>query len=186
MDFEAGEGGGTTGAAIAKGFEFVQRLEELSIEVRFVAKDRREYDFFRHDGPGALFGAGARRSVALVDAGEVLVAVDHGVALGARDAAQAPGQLGDAYGEGVFERGFGRTRRNDGFGVGLPVVLRLGGDDDGLSAEAVAGGVSGDDGFPLGRGGASRHGGYLRMEVAASARERQAADVTGGVSTTCR
>ena len=65
----------------------------------------------------------------------------------------------DSNGEGVFERGFGRTRRYDGFGVRLPVGLRLGGDDDGLSAETVANGVPGDNGFPLGRGGAGRHGG---------------------------
>lgn len=142
-------------AARLEGFEFMERLEALPVEVGFIAHDAVEVEVIEDearlllaeglvvvDGRQVLLGVGGGIGVDVV----VFALDDGGQACGlgglvAGDAAQPPEQGGDARGQFLFERALGSEVLGDAREVSLVLLLVLhAGDDGAIGPHAVADG----------------------------------------------
>jgi hypothetical protein len=177
---EASERDGLAEAKRANGLVFVNRMDELAAEAVLVAGDSVEGLWIgEEDGRlMSLPGRGERHWLAIgllklatlvmvileelvvkvaSQGPEILVElilsfarVHRGVALGARDAAEAPEDGCYALGEGVLHGADGLEGLDDAAEELIPVSLLLeAGDDEGERAEAVADGVAAGAGLRL-------------------------------------
>lgn len=167
VDVDTSEGGGLAAAAGLAGFELVEGLVELAVEVGLVADDLVEVGLFGDEalekapvdllagerlfsgyaeGPFAVGGGGGHGF------GGAEGSADDGGFLEVDEAPELPEGQGDALGEMLFERAVGGQVANQAGAMAVPFLFGLVLGDDGRGGEnGVSNGVVAD-GFLSGFG----------------------------------